>query len=312
MGLCALCTYVWNQSLRVCRLIDQTVLPPWQTALKHKRLWEKRIRGEDWSPPYLLYTDMHILPFVSCSLLVFSFLHLLILEKRFNEKHSSSPNLLTVGHTANQTYWRFNTSTVQNLDTCSVVQNLYKPQQVSSVVKYREVCDIYSMNQGHPTGKKKTIPSNNTHSAAKTQRQSLTAARRQNTVCANRQDWGGLFHLCGTSEGRVFYWRKQHFDKKRKKKNHKNHSLNMEYPPKSKELHLWSCRQIGSPRLHWFMWTSMERETCQRGNRSQRFHWVAVKTTIGVYPTVTQCQSRSQYKNNHIKASPLDISFARS
>lgn len=110
---------------------------------------------------------------------------------------------------------------MQNLDTCSAVQNLYKPS-ASFQCRQMQGSVWHLFNESSSSYREKNNPLQQhtfcRNHDQKTQRQSLTAARRVNTVCANRQDWGGLFHLCGTSEGRVFNWWKQHLDLKKKKK----------------------------------------------------------------------------------------------
>lgn len=127
--------------LQVCRLV---ILPPSQTAFStHRGLWGgggkkpktygsecKTAFGRLLKPTIYIYTDMHILPsvyIVMCSPCLFPLYIFQFFSRRLRNQSETVYCKTKVS--------KINTSTVQSLDTFSVIQNLHKPKQVSSLIR---------------------------------------------------------------------------------------------------------------------------------------------------------------------------------
>lgn len=112
--------------------------------------------GRVLKPTIYIYTDMHILPSVyivsystqKCVFLCtsFSFFILIrLLKKEIKEKLLSSHSLFTSYCKTNVS--KINTSTVQSLDTFSVIENLHKPREVPNLIRVSNTGGLY---EAHP------------------------------------------------------------------------------------------------------------------------------------------------------------------
>lgn len=137
MGPCALCTYFWSYMLlHFFRLID-LILSPWQTALKHKKVFGKNAFGRVLKPTIFIqictFFLLYLVFYLCFPLYIFQFIYWYLKRDSMRNipLHATYLGCILQNKCIKDKHY----STVQNLDTFSAVQNLHKPQQVSSVIR---------------------------------------------------------------------------------------------------------------------------------------------------------------------------------